>query len=95
MKNTVAEQNEIKLLNAAIDEFASLMKEKLTEKAKLGYRGWDDIKSRDIILDRLRNNLAKNDFVDVANLSMMLHFIHEKVSSVARALDGFNGEYRR
>ncbi|MDD4984105.1 MAG: hypothetical protein PHH82_04705 [Candidatus ainarchaeum sp.] len=46
-------------------------------KYKQGLRGWDDIKQKGVITQKLINNIEKDDFIDVANLSMMLYFINE------------------
>ena len=68
---------EIVKLDAAVDEFAALMKERLAEKARAGYRGWDDPSQRwgiwhALYLDVLDNRSAKT--VDIATRAMMVHF---------------------
>ena len=46
-------------------------------KYKQGLRGWDEPRFKGVITQKLINNIQKNDFIDVANLSMMLYFINE------------------
>ena len=46
-------------------------------KYKQGLRGWDDCSLTPTIKLKLCNNLKSEDWIDVANLSMMLHFISE------------------
>lgn len=42
-------------------------------KYKQGLRGWDDVNYESIIRNKLANNVTKNDWLDVANLAMMLY----------------------
>jgi hypothetical protein len=64
---------EIARLTKAVDDFAELMKIKLIKKAEKGYRGWDSNWCYGTILGKMHNNRIDEDWVDVANLAMMLH----------------------
>jgi hypothetical protein len=61
--------------DAAVDQFARAMKDKLATKRAEGYGGWHDpAQCRVEILSRkLREHVAKSDPVDVGNFAMMLH----------------------
>jgi hypothetical protein len=58
---------------AAIDEFADAMKKKMIDKHLEGYTDWDNPIFKNDISEKLSRNLAQGDYVDVANLAMMLH----------------------
>ena len=80
-----ATKREIKRLDRAVDEFASRMKQKLFDKAILGWRGWGNKRNKGMIKTRLRSHvrtlLDENNLeqaVDVANLAMMLDRMREK-----------------
>lgn len=60
-------------LKAAVTDFSKLMLDKLEDKQKAGYRGWDAPFMGARIEEKLRQNLENGDYVDVANLAMMLH----------------------
>lgn len=57
--------------DAAVDNFARMMKAKLAQKRKEGRGGWQDM-SADDLTAILRQHVDKGDPVDVANLCMML-----------------------
>ena len=75
---------EIQNLNYAVDAFAEKMKQRLIEKAKIGYHGWDDKEYSDIIRGKLKletEKLLTGDYsqaVDIANLAMMLDIIYNQ-----------------
>ena len=80
------EQEEIDLLNTAVDKFAAAMKAKLTECAKQGKRGWDARNLQGHILAELLNDAYAlydeypgSDLraVDVANRAMMVWYVHQ------------------
>lgn len=74
-------------LESEVDRFAIDMKERLTEKQKEGYHGWDDDNNAEIITDNLVDNTlsaireidkngytreARKELTDVANLAFFL-----------------------
>ena len=74
-------------LEKAVDKFAYKMKKKLIKKFEEGYRGWDSKENKEIIANKLQDNCvtaleefdkngltdkAKKEFIDIANLAMML-----------------------
>jgi hypothetical protein len=61
--------------DAAVDRFAAAMKDKLAEKRRQGYGGWDRPSEcrLEFLSRKLRQHVAKGDPVDVANFAMMLH----------------------
>lgn len=65
---------EIVKLNKAVNEFAEEMKRKLIKQyLEKGYMGWDNENMKAHIKDRLTKNFCREDYIDVANYSMMLH----------------------
>lgn len=73
---------EIQRLGSAVDEFSVAMKARLAEKAREGWRGWDDPSSRDAIYTTLLAHaagvpLAARQEVDIANFAMMLWRMRE------------------
>jgi hypothetical protein len=60
-------------IGRAVYRFANSMEAKMLSKYDQGYRGWDDPSQVGLISERLLLNLEQGDFVDVANLAMMLH----------------------
>ena len=73
--NKTGEFTEIGRICNTLDKFYFIMKSKLIRCAEKGYRGWDNKDNIEMILKKLTNNLSKKDYVDVANLAMMLHFL--------------------
>jgi hypothetical protein len=69
-----ATQDEIHRLNQAVDDFAAEMKARLREQAVQGYRGWDDPRSYQRILEMMMKHAAvgEGEEVDAANLAMIL-----------------------
>lgn len=67
--------NKIKLMDT-VNSFATEMQYKLSAKLEEGYTGWDDPSSlpTDYLEARLVVNLQNRDFVDVANLAMILWY---------------------
>lgn len=60
--------------DAAVDRFASAMKQKLAEKRVEGRGGWNDPKQCSIafLIELLHEHMSKGDPVDVGNFAMML-----------------------
>jgi len=75
MENETGEFAEIGRICTTLDRFYFKMKSKLIRCAEKGYVGWEDKDNIEMILKKLTNNLSKKDYVDVANLAMMLHFL--------------------
>ena len=61
-----------KKLEKTVDDFVKEMKAKLRIKMNHGYSGWDKPENKGMILEKLSWNLKEKDYVDVANLAMML-----------------------
>lgn len=73
-----AEQDAIVM---AVYNFCGLMEEKMLIKYVQGLRGWCDPQYQAICLQKLYDNIKRGDFVDVANLAMILHgFKKEKLN---------------
>ena len=70
---------EIDKLNITVDMFGSILKRKLFHNANSGWKGWDDIKNKEAIEERLRKNIdegfCNKNLINIAILSMMLYFI--------------------
>lgn len=49
------------------------MTQKMLIKYRQGLRGWDCPENESVIKNKLADNIKKNDWIDVANLAMMLH----------------------
>jgi hypothetical protein len=65
-------------IRQAVKIFSEMMKIRMLAKYKQGLRGWDDPTQESIIRNKLADNIGKNDWLDVANLAMMLfRFKHE------------------
>jgi hypothetical protein len=80
--------NENNKLNYAVDEFALAMKERLTQKHKQGFTGWNnkDIHANSIVFKLFykasevysllnfgeKRNLKKKVLVDIANFAMFI-----------------------
>jgi hypothetical protein len=60
-------------ISSAILDFMMEMQDKMLLKYRQGYRGWDDKENFEIIRRRLWDNIDDCDWVDVANLAMILH----------------------
>ncbi len=68
-----------KKLWVVVNIFFGLMVEKLIhQKTCHGYAGWD-YTTRDILLKKLSYNVSSSDWVDVANLAMMLDYHDRKI----------------
>lgn len=70
---------EINRVHAAVDEFASDMKTRLTQKVEAGYTGWDgdypaSALRREIVADAMAawDTATDDKAVDIANRCMML-----------------------
>ena len=61
-------------LATLMNSFTEAMFEKIMFKTNLGYKGWDisDPVMIELLQTRLRDNLTRGDWVDVACLSMLL-----------------------
>lgn len=72
-----SETNE-RLDNAAVDAFSAMMKDKLRRAREKGRTGWNDPETRstehlaDLLLDHVLAKGNAGNFVDIANLAMML-----------------------
>lgn len=62
--------------NAAVDAFASAMKDKLALARAKGRGGWQTC-SEPYLAGMLREHVTKGDMRDVANLAMMIHMNRE------------------
>lgn len=76
-------EQEIVRLNEAVDAFAVAMKNKLAQKAREGWSGWDSAESVEKIYTTMLAHaagvpLAREQEVDIANLAMMLWRMNEK-----------------
>lgn len=68
-------------IESAIREFSKLMNERMQKKRRNGFRGWQDEELIRSIENRLQSKVIDvilgeaypDDFVDIANFSMMLH----------------------
>ena len=66
---------ELERLSTSIAKFSVLMRDKLFDKAVDGHYGWDRKCNEQYIKDSLAEHVKKGDYVDVANIAMMLHFL--------------------
>jgi len=69
-------------------DFVKQMEKRLREKDKAGFSGWEKISKYEYI-DRINKNLAKGDFVDVANLAMLMWAIEQEDSAEAEIRKAF------
>lgn len=76
MEDTLLEIDRVKL---SVKLFSLVMEMRLKNKAREGWRGWDDKKYEQVLRDKLKKNveqLLKGDSnisaIDVANFAMML-----------------------
>jgi len=65
-------------IKKAVDLFCKRMKAKMLLKRRQGFVGWDNKRYKDVIQRKLLRNLANNDYIDVANLAMMLDGFKKK-----------------
>jgi hypothetical protein len=73
-------------IELAINEFSELMNKRMQEKRKRGFTGWTSpIMKRDVenrlqgkLTRVLRGEVSGVEFVDIANLAMILHGFHDK-----------------
>lgn len=70
-------ETELEQLQEAVELFSKKMIAKLAYKMGNGYSGWKNKANRKEILYKLHNNVNHKDWVDVANLAMMLHWFQE------------------
>lgn len=70
-------ETELEQLRNAVRDFSELMMMKLGSKIN-NYSGWNNRKLRSIIINKLYRNADEGDWVDVANLAMMLHRFDKK-----------------
>ena len=75
---------EVNRIHAAVDDFASAMKTRLTQKLEAGYTGWDgeypsSTLRRELVGDALELWDTADDWnaVDIANRAMMLWYRSE------------------
>lgn len=59
-------------IEKAVEHFSDLMRDKMFDKAIRGYSGWDDQSEYDYIKTQLQVHVDKGDYVDIANICMML-----------------------
>ncbi|MDD5540472.1 MAG: hypothetical protein PHG61_07270 [Candidatus Marinimicrobia bacterium] len=71
-------QSEIEKLREAMNHFTVKMLKKLESKVFEGWFGWNERENIESIHERLKYNLEQGDWVDVANLAMMLDRFKEK-----------------
>jgi len=71
-------------IEESISAFAELMLDKMFDKAAEGYSGWDDEENKEYLEKQIRSHIEKADYVDVANIAMMLHLICPKQEQKAR-----------
>ena len=73
-------QQEIDLLNKAVDDFATEMKARLREQAIKGYRGWDDPEYYQQITEMMMEHasVSSGQEVDAANLAMILWYLRQR-----------------
>jgi hypothetical protein len=64
---------DIQRIHEAVNEFASTMFVKMIAKYYDGYKGWNESEQKEFIWAELQTNLKQEDYIDVANLAMMLH----------------------
>lgn len=69
-------------------DFVKQMEKRLRQKEKEGFSGWDKISKYEYI-NHLIKNLAKDDFVDVANLAMFLWVLEQEDSAEAEIRKAF------
>lgn len=76
-------EQERKRIEEALDQFTSLMREKLMKKLEQGYRGWDSSDVgffRNMLIAHIHDEkTGKDQDVDIANLAMFLHFAKRRV----------------
>lgn len=73
-------------IEKTVKEFSALMNNRLQSKRRKGFSGWTDPIMRRDLETRLLNKMAKvirsvatqEDYVDIANIAMMLDGIHEQ-----------------
>jgi len=74
MKGGEYKMEEVKRLEAAVDDFAKAMKAKLIKKYNQGWSGWESMSRRslDVALSKhaAMQHLNGNEEVDIANLCM-------------------------
>ena len=60
----------------ALISFYDLMRDKMTEQRDSGRAGWFDstVITYDALQQMLKQNFYDEDWIDVANIAMMLHF---------------------
>lgn len=75
---------ELKKLEHVVDNFSEEMKKKLREKYSEGFYGWDDPNNKDLIKHELKIHIEKDgeQYIDIANLSMMLWNLENKRKEV-------------
>lgn len=59
--------------NNAVDTLAQKMKDKLAQKRKQGYRGWESCSERELS-NILKHHVHKGDPIDVANFCAFLSY---------------------
>jgi len=59
-------------LAIVVAKFHGRMKGKLRKKEGEGYKGWDNPELKETLKKQLNHNLIEGDYVDVANLAMLL-----------------------
>jgi len=77
---TDIEEAEVKKLFSAVDRFAGLMKQRLLEKARAGYTGWDnsEMVTNFHLISRMSDDINSDSpelkAVDIATRAMMLWY---------------------
>jgi hypothetical protein len=84
LKKAIEVNKEIEQLDAAVDVYATEMKKVLRQKAIQGYRGWNDAKLMDSILEDLVSQVeqkkagVRGRCIHISNLAMVLHRFEEE-----------------
>ena len=65
-------------LKALWDEFKEEMYDRLCECTDAGKTGWDDPAMKETLIEYVLKNVHEQDWVDVANLAMMLDGLEDK-----------------
>ena len=62
-------------IELSVSKFVDLMRDRMFDKAAEGYIGWDEKDCQQYIKEQLQDHVDKGDFVDIANIAMMLYFL--------------------
>ncbi len=67
--------NELSDIDNAVQKFSNLMRDKMFDKAAERYSGWNNNEDDSVVYieGQLKHHVEKADYIDVANIAMMLH----------------------